>query len=280
MERFRPYLQGAKHQTIVKSDHANLRSFTTTKDLNPLQTRWAERLGKFDFVIEHLAGRYNPADGPSRRPDYKGSLLEPQETKAFLKLKPFGEDKLEDDQVESTGDDVFIARTTWISDDLSRRIRDALRDDEQAKKIREILREESADDENPWEEADSLLYYNGRVYVPEALRLEIKKRHHDVPLAGHMGQRRTQELVARKFFWPQMKKDIDSYVRGCQLCARNKDNQHATYGQLMPLEPPERPWSRIGFDMITDCPKTKNGNEAIFVIIDHFSKGGGSMQLR
>ena len=273
MERFRPYLQGAKHQTIVKSDHANLRSFTTTKDLNPLQTRWAERLGKFDFVIEHLAGRYNPADGPSRRPDYMGPLSEPQETKPFLNLGSPGEDKLGNEPVESIEDNVFIARTTWISDDLSRRIREALGNDELAKEARDILCGESVDDETPWEEAEGLLYYNGRVYIPEILRLEIKRRHHDVPLAGHMGQRRTRELVMRKFFWPQMKRDIDSYVRGCQLCARNKDDQHAHYGQLMPLEPPERPWSRIGFDMITDCPKTKNGNDAIFVIIDHFSKG-------
>ena len=40
--------------------------------------------------------------------------------------------------------------------------------------------------ETPWEEAEGLLYYNGRVYIPEILRLEIKRRHHDVPLAGHI----------------------------------------------------------------------------------------------
>jgi hypothetical protein len=146
-------------------------------------------------------------------------------------------------------------------------------DDGYAQVVQNTLREQAPEEESPWEEVDGLLYYNGRVYVPDALRTEVKKHHHDIPLAGHMGQRRTQELVQRKFFWPQMRKDIDSYVRSCQICARNKDDQHATYGQLMPLEPPERPWSRIGFDMITDCPTTKNGNDAIFVIVDHFSKG-------
>jgi hypothetical protein len=105
------------------------------------------------------------------------------------------------------------------------------------------------------------------------MRLEIKKRHHDVPIAGHMGQRRTRELITRKFFWPSMRADIDSYVHACQYCARNKDDRHQAFGQLLPIEPPERPWSRIGFDMITDCPRNKQGNDAIFVIIDHFSKG-------
>jgi hypothetical protein len=74
-------------------------------------------LGKSDFVIEHLAGRYNATDGPSRRPDYMAPLSEPQET-TFLKLDLPSEEKLENEPVESTDDGVFIARTTCISDDL------------------------------------------------------------------------------------------------------------------------------------------------------------------
>jgi hypothetical protein len=263
MERFRPYLQGAKHQTIVKSDHANLRNFTTTKNLNPLQTRWAERLGKFDFVIEHLAGRYNPADGPSRRPDYAKPTNEPQEDRTFLNLATEAPEEIEGK--EDIEDKILVARTTWISEERAQKIKEAIVDDGYAQVVQNTLREQAPEEESPWEEVDGLLYYNGRVYVPDALRTEVKKHHHDIPLAGHMGQRRTQELVQRKFFWPQMRKDIDSYVRSCQICARNKDDQHATYGQLMPLEPPERPWSRIGFDMITDCPTTKNGNDAAYL---------------
>ena len=74
-------------------------------------------MGKFDFVIEHLpvAGRYNPADRPSRRPDYMAPLSEPQETKAFLKLDLPSEEKLENEPVEPTEDDVFTARTPCIT---------------------------------------------------------------------------------------------------------------------------------------------------------------------
>jgi len=39
--------------------------------LSQRQARWAEILSSYDFVIEHLEGKKNPADGPSRRPDYK-----------------------------------------------------------------------------------------------------------------------------------------------------------------------------------------------------------------
>ena len=35
------------------------------------QARWLVYLTPYDFVIKHRPGTLNPADGPSRRPDYK-----------------------------------------------------------------------------------------------------------------------------------------------------------------------------------------------------------------
>jgi len=57
------------------SDHANLRFSMTTKELNRGQTRWAEQLSAFNFQIEHRPGN-NPADAPSRRPDYSQNYAE------------------------------------------------------------------------------------------------------------------------------------------------------------------------------------------------------------
>lgn len=69
-KHFRPYLEGSKHPITVLTDHNNLRSFMSTKELTRRQMRWAERLAAFDFVIEHRPGSKNPADAPSRRADY------------------------------------------------------------------------------------------------------------------------------------------------------------------------------------------------------------------
>ena len=62
----------------------------TTKILNRRQARWAEILSGYDFVLDHIAGSKNPADGPSRRPDYaenvdlpSGTLI-PQSALRFL----------------------------------------------------------------------------------------------------------------------------------------------------------------------------------------------------
>jgi hypothetical protein len=69
-KQWRHYLEGSRYPITVMSDHANLRFFMTTKELNRRQARWAEWLSAFDFQIEHRPGKNNPADAPSRRPDY------------------------------------------------------------------------------------------------------------------------------------------------------------------------------------------------------------------
>ena len=69
-KEWRHYLEGAIHLIRVITDHCNLRTFLTTKKLSRREARWWERLSSLDLVIEYRPGRHNPADGPSRRPDY------------------------------------------------------------------------------------------------------------------------------------------------------------------------------------------------------------------
>ena len=54
----------------IYTDHDSLRGISSTHRLNPRQARWATFLGGFDFEVIHRPGKTNPADGPSRRPDY------------------------------------------------------------------------------------------------------------------------------------------------------------------------------------------------------------------
>jgi hypothetical protein len=70
IKHWRHYLEGAAHAFEVLSDHDNLRGFMSQKTLNRRQARMAITLAPYDFTIKHLAGKSNPADAPSRRPDY------------------------------------------------------------------------------------------------------------------------------------------------------------------------------------------------------------------
>jgi hypothetical protein len=71
-QEWKPYLCGANHKVKVYTDHKNLTQFTTTKELNKRQTRWAEFLSEFDFQIIYMKGSENGrADALSRRTDHE-----------------------------------------------------------------------------------------------------------------------------------------------------------------------------------------------------------------
>jgi hypothetical protein len=54
----------------VWSDHINLQGFIKQPRINSRQARWLVHLTPYDFIIRHRPRLSNPADGPSRRPDY------------------------------------------------------------------------------------------------------------------------------------------------------------------------------------------------------------------
>ena len=43
---------------------------------------------------------------------------------------------------------------------------------------------------------------------------KIIQAYHDVPAYGHPGINRTKELVAKYYWWPQLAKEVQEYVKG------------------------------------------------------------------
>jgi len=66
MKQWRQYLAGANHRILIQWDHKNPEYFQTSKVLSQRHARWAEIVSSYEFVIQHLAGNRNPADGLSR----------------------------------------------------------------------------------------------------------------------------------------------------------------------------------------------------------------------
>jgi RNase H-like domain found in reverse transcriptase/Integrase zinc binding domain len=69
-KHWRHYLEGSPHLVKVLTDHKNLCNFFTNKELNGRQARWQEKLAAYPLDFQHRPGVKNPADAPSRRPDY------------------------------------------------------------------------------------------------------------------------------------------------------------------------------------------------------------------
>src|SRR4051812_36700374 len=121
---------------------------------------------------------------------------------------------------------------------------------------------------------NGLHYHEQQIYVPDhaSLRQDILYDHHDSPCAGDLGQARTLELVRRQFYWPTLIKDAKEFVNSCEECQRNKLSHQKAAGMLQPLLIPDRKWDVVTMDFITQLPPTKNGHDAIFVVVDKLSK--------
>ncbi|XP_051752594.1 uncharacterized protein LOC127514149 [Ctenopharyngodon idella] len=87
---------------------------------------------------------------------------------------------------------------------------------------------------------------------------------------GHPGANETLSLLKERFWWPNMARDVRRYVQGCQECAISKSPHHLPSGKLHPLPVPNRPWSHLGVDFITDLPASNNCT-CILVVINRFS---------
>uniref|UniRef100_A0A3B3DPC6 Gypsy retrotransposon integrase-like protein 1 n=1 Tax=Oryzias melastigma TaxID=30732 RepID=A0A3B3DPC6_ORYME len=110
-----------------------------------------------------------------------------------------------------------------------------------------------------------------RVYVPPSHRQRVLQLVHDTPAAGHPGMSATQTLLQNSFWWSNMQADVAQYVTNCATCQMAKNPRQLPAGLLHPLPIPQRPWSHIAVDFITDLPRSQ-GNTVILSVIDRFSK--------
>ncbi|KAI5335209.1 hypothetical protein L3X38_025342 [Prunus dulcis] len=67
------------------------------------------------------------------------------------------------------------------------------------------------------------------------------------------------------------KDDVSRYIRGCVLSNTSKPS-NKKLGLYLPLPVPSRPSESILMDFLGRLPKTKFGNDYLFVVVDRFSK--------
>jgi hypothetical protein len=117
------------------------------------------------------------------------------------------------------------------------------------------------------------LHYRGKQYIPEdpELQLRLIQEHHDTPLAGHPRRSKTFDLLSRSYYWKTMRKQVDRYLRSCVECQKSQTSGHASFGVLLPLPGPKKPWEDISMDFVTGLPECE-WVDAIWVVVDRLSK--------
>jgi len=148
LKQWRHYLEGANYKVLIWCDHRNLEYFQTSKVLSRRQARWSEILSAYDFVIEHWEASKNPADGPSRQPDYEIGCERPvARLLATVSVEPY--------------DNLMPAI-------IAAQVPDSLAVDVFAKRVNRPMIDgtDTAKEESQWQDVAGVLTYEGRIYVP------------------------------------------------------------------------------------------------------------------
>ncbi|GJS52133.1 putative reverse transcriptase domain-containing protein [Tanacetum coccineum] len=88
----------------------------------------------------------------------------------------------------------------------------------------------------------------------------------------HPGSDKMYQDMKKLYWWPNMKADIATYVSKCLTCAKVKAEHQRPSGLLVQPKIPEWKWDNITMDFVTKLPKTSQGYDTIWVIVDRLTK--------
>ncbi|GJZ97745.1 putative reverse transcriptase domain-containing protein [Tanacetum coccineum] len=248
---WRHYLYGTK--CTVFTDHKSLQHILDQKELNMRQRRWLELLSDYDCDIRYHPGKANVvADALSRK-----------EREPPLRVR---------------------ALVMTISLDLPKQILNAQTEARKPENIKnedvggmlienakfpEAIREQKLEPH-----ADGTLCLNGRSWLPcyGDLRTVIMHESHKSKYSIHPGSDKMYQDMKKLYWWPNMKADIATYVSKCLTCAKVKAEHQRPSGLLVQPKIPEWKWDNITMDFVTKLPKTSQGYDTIWVIVDRLTK--------
>ncbi|KAJ6436802.1 retrovirus polyprotein [Purpureocillium lavendulum] len=285
----------------VLTDHLNLRYFTRKQPLSERQARWAETLSRYNFTIVHRPGKDaavpdalsrreqdmpHSADDERLRRRHIQLLMPAKGGGLVTRVKSGYVSKGDADQPgdETTEQDELV-ENPFTEPELQELWKEGLKQHNRYWLIRRAVQDGERRLPSQWGlpvmlsecsiDAGQRLCWRERIWVPnhEPLRTRLMQETHDSALAGHPGRDMLKSLLARRFYWPGLDADARQFVRNCDVCGRSNVWREKRRGLLKPLPVPERIWSELSIDFVTDLPPTKsNGSTNMMVLTDRLSK--------
>ena len=201
-------MEGTTHPIQVITVHENLVYFTTYRLLNNRQNKWAEFLLRFTLKITYRPGTFHSkADALTRQRDEReeeNAKRQAHRMQRVLKSQNLG---LLVDIPPTNGHshfDILLAKA-YEADPFPSKIIASFLSGQRTCNMISL---------NEYEVREECLYYRERLFISDCteLRLYLLRQHHDVPSAGHCGQDKPLELLAREYPWCGMEKDVRQYI--------------------------------------------------------------------
>ena len=257
-EKFSEYLVGLKGFTL-ETDHKPLVPLLGTNkalsDLPPRLQRFRMRLMRFNYQIVHVPGKnIETADALSRAPQSEISEAEKQfleDTNVYINSvitsMPASPGRMQELKVHQEQDElcqaiIHYCKNEWPDKHL---LPTPLKMYWQYRGNFTIV--------------GGLLLMDSRIFIPSALRLDILSKLHD----GHQGITRIRARSRQSVWWPGISKQIEDMVKECSICAREQNDRREP---LIPTPLPDRPWQRVGTDLLT------YKSVKYITVVDYFSR--------
>ncbi|GJR00329.1 putative reverse transcriptase domain-containing protein [Tanacetum coccineum] len=219
------------------------------KELNIRQHRWLELLEDYDCEIRYHPGKANVvADSLSRKERIKPLRIR----SLIMTLHPKFLTQILEAQIEAIKEESIKAENLRRMDKSFEIRPDGTR----------CIKNQS------W-----LLLFGG-------LRDLIMHESHKSKYSIHPGSDKMYHDLKKLYWWPNMKAIIVKYVGKCLTCSRVKAECQKPSGLLVKPEIPMWKWERITMDFVTKLPKTSNGHDTIWVIVDRLTKSAHFIPTR
>jgi hypothetical protein len=101
---------------------------------------------------------------------------------------------------------------------------------------------------------------------------QIMYEYHDAPLGGHRGMNRTYKAIKDNHSWPNMKQEIEDYVRRCKSCQVNKVLGPKGKVPMEITTTARQPFEKCCLDIVGPLTETQAGNKYILTFEDELSK--------
>jgi hypothetical protein len=256
-KKFADYITGLKDLTI-ETDHKPLLALLKTKgleDLPPRIQRFRMRLMRFKYVIEYTRGKnLVTADALSRAPVSEQQPDEKQRSeeddlfiRQVIKNIPATEKRLEEIRNESARDRVCQALHRYVKEGWP----DSSPEDPELKMFWSVRSEITVQ--------EGLLLFRDRLIIPEILRFDILERIH----TGHQGIVKCRALARDCVWWPQMSVQIESMVKECPVCIKERP---VPPEPLITTNTPAYPFQKVGMDLF------ELKKEQYLLIVDYYSR--------
>ncbi|GKB95017.1 putative reverse transcriptase domain-containing protein, partial [Tanacetum coccineum] len=121
--------------------------------------------------------------------------------------------------------------------------------------------------------ADGTLCLNGRSWLPchGDLRTVIMHESHKSKYSIYPGSEKMYQDMKKLYWWPNMKANIATYVRKYLTCTKVKAEHQRPSELLVQPDIPQWKWDNITMDFVTKLPKSSQGYDTIWVIVDRLT---------